>query len=107
MTNLAVKKQEIKEFLNELDFTVSIDFELEPQGVLFADIHEVIYPVNNNMSVYQAFRTLEVTLQAIVTDTTQGSLYRAVELMSDEYFVHTNVLTDNELKVTMRGNFYE
>ena len=42
MGKLGVKKEEMKEFVNELEFRVSIDFEVEGEGVVFGEIEEVI-----------------------------------------------------------------
>lgn len=107
MVNLQNKKLDIKEFLEELGFTVSLDYEREPMGTLFAEIHPIVSQVNNNLSVYQAFRTLEIELMVICTEETENSLYSAVRLLSDEHFVYANTITDNTNIVKMRGNYYD
>lgn len=107
MANLDVKRQELEDFLEELGFTVSQSFSLEPQGTLFAEIHKTLQPINNNLAVYQTLNTLEVELMAIVTPETEQTILTAVKLLSDEYAVTQNNLTDNTLKVVMRGNFYD
>nr|DAH59786.1 MAG TPA: hypothetical protein [Caudoviricetes sp.] len=107
MVNLQNKKLDLKEFLEELGFTVSLDYEREPTGTLFAEIHPTITQVNNNLSVYQAFRTLEIELMAICTEETENSIYSAVRLLSDEHYVYANTVTDNTNIVKMRGNYYD
>lgn len=107
MVNLQNKKFDLKEFLEELGFTVSLDYEREPAGILFAEIHPTITQVNNNLSVYQAFRTLEIELMAICTEETENSIYRAVRFLSDEHYVYANTVTDNTNIVKMRGNYYD
>lgn len=107
MVDLQKKKLDIKEFLEELGFTVSLDYEREPMGTMFAEIHPTVSQVNNNLTVYQAFRTLEIELMVICTEETENSLYSAVRLLSDEHFVYANTITDNTNIVKMRGNYYD
>lgn len=107
MVNLQNKKLDIKQFLEELGFTVSLDYEREPTGVMFAEIHPVVQQVNNNLSLYQAFRTLEIELMVICTEETENTLYRAVNLLSDEHYIYSNSTTDNTNIIKLRGNYYD
>ena len=107
MINLQNKKLDIKGFLEELGFTVSLDYEREPTGVMFAEIHPIVSQVSNNASIYQSFRTLEVELMVICTAETENSLYRAVELLSDEHYIYANTITDNTNIIKLRGNYYD
>lgn len=107
MVDLQKKKLDIKEFLEELGFTVSLDYEREPTGVMFAEIHPVVQQVNNNLTIYQAFRTLEIELMVIATEETENSLYNAVRLLSDEHFLYANTVTDNTNIIKLRGNYYD
>lgn len=107
MKNLENKKLDIKEFLEELGFTVSLDYEREPTGVMFAEIHPVVQQVNNNLTIYQAFRTLEIEFMVICTDDTENSLYRAINLLSDEHYLYSNTITDNTNIIKLRGNYYD
>lgn len=107
MVDLQKKKLDIKDFLEELGFTVSLDYEREPMGVMFAEIHPVIQQVNNNLTIYQSFRTLEIELMVIATEETEDSLYSAVRLLSDEHFLYSNTVTDNTNIVKLRGNYYD
>ena len=61
-------KEDIKQFLEDLGFTVSLDYEREPMGTQFADIHEHIHTIDSNLSTYQAFRALEIELMVIYRD---------------------------------------
>lgn len=107
MTDLQKKKLDIKDFLEELGFTVSLDYEREPMGVMFAEVHDTIMPVNNDLKLYQAFRTVEIELMVICTEETQNSLYSAVRLLSDEHFVYANTVTDNTNIIKMRGSYFD
>lgn len=107
MVDLQKKKLDIKDFLEELGFTVSLDYEREPTGVMFAEIHPVVQQINNNLTIYQAFRTLEIELMVIATEETENSLYSAVRLLSDEHFLYANTVTDNTNIIKLRGNYYD
>lgn len=107
MINLQNKKLDIKEFLEDLGFTVSLDYEREPTGVMFAEIHPIVSQVSNNSAIYQTFRTLEVELMVICTEETENSLYKAVQLLSDEHYIYANTITDNTNVIKLRGNYYD
>ncbi|QGT52457.1 hypothetical protein CHPC1161_000111 [Lactococcus phage CHPC1161] len=94
MINLQNKKLDIKEFIEELGFTVSLDYEREPTGVMFAEIHPIVNQVSNDSAIYQTFRT-------------ENSLYRAIQLLSDEHYIYANTITDNTNIIKLRGNYYD
>ena len=104
MINLQNKKLDIKEFLEELGFTISLDYEREPTGVMFAEIHPIVNQVSNNSAIYQTFRTLEIELMVICTE---KSLYNAIQLLSDEHYIYVNTITDNTNIIKLRGNYYD
>ena len=107
MINLQNKKLDIKGFLEELGFTVSLDYEREPMGVMFAEIHPIVSQVSNNLTIYQSFRTLEIELMVICTEETENALYRAIQLLSDEHYLYANSITDNTNIIKLRGNYYD
>jgi hypothetical protein len=99
-------KEDIKQFLEDLGFTVSLDYEREPMGTMFADIHEHIHTIDGNLSTYQAFRALEIELMVIVSGESSEALRKAVNGLKDEFTIYQNNATDNTLKIIMRGAFY-
>lgn len=98
-------KEDIKQFLEDLGFTVSLDYEREPMGTAFADVHEHIHAVNGNLSTYQAFRALEIEMMIIVSHDTSNMLRKAVNGLKDEFTIHQNTATENTLKIIMRGAY--
>lgn len=107
MAKLDVKKAEIIEFLEEQGYTVSDSYSLEPQGILFAEVHIVPQQINNNLTVYQRFNTVEIELMAIVGPETEKTMLNTIKLLGDEHSVYSNTVDANALTVKMRGNYFD
>lgn len=107
MAKLDVKKTEIIEFLEEQGYTVSDSYSLEPQGTLFAEVHIVPQQINNNLTVYQRFNTVEIELMAIVDPETEKTMLNTIKLLGDEHSVYANTVDANTLTVKMRGNYFD
>lgn len=98
-------KEDIKQFLEDLGFTVSLDYEREPMGTAFADVHEVIHDIKGNLSTYQAFKAIEIKLMIIVSHETENMLRKAVNGLRDDFIIYRNSADDNTLTLIMRGAF--
>lgn len=98
-------KEDIKQFLEDLGFTVSLDYEREPMGTAFADIHEVIHDIKGNLSTYQAFKAIEIKLMIIVSHETENMLRKAVNGLRDDFTIYRNSADDNTLTLILRGAY--
>lgn len=107
MSKLDAKKADIIEFLEEQGYTVSDSYSLEPQGVLFAEVHITPQQINNNLTVYQRFNTVEIELMAIVDPETEKVMLNTIKLLGDEHSVYANTVDANTLTVKMRGNYFD
>lgn len=98
-------KEDIKQFLEDLGFTVSLDYEREPMGTAFADVHEHIHDIKGNLSTYQTFRAIEIKLMIIVSHETENMLRKAVNGLRDDFTIYRNTADDNTLTLILRGAY--
>ena len=97
------EKLDIKQLLEDLGFTVSLDYEREPMGVAFAEVHDHLFLFNGSMSTYQSVTGVEIQLMIIITDQTETMLRKAVTALRDDYTLYRNEASDNSLTLTFRG----
>lgn len=97
------EKLDLKQLLEDLGFSVSVDYEREPNGIAFADVHDYRFDIKGNMSTYQAIKAIEIKLMIIVTDQTYTMTEKAIRALRDDYTIYRNEENDNQLTVILRG----
>jgi len=109
MTELEQKKAQYYAYLKELGFSVSLDYEKDMSGIMFADIHETQEaPILVAGKTYIGYRRVEITIHYIATNTAYVKIATALKFLGQEFTVIQNDMrdTDNQNSLTLKGNKY-
>lgn len=104
MTLIQEEKQKAKEILSGLGIATSLDFEREPTGTIFADIHDSL-PESYFAGVtqYLTLRGIEITIDFIETAQNSGIVQSALAALSYGYKVSDKLSDENKKAIKLRG----